>query len=208
LLSAVLFERAMTSTLEAGMFIHQNRDWLGGDLVDRCDEALSAHEERKYPLSVIKAGASLEGILKLLLAEWRVTTPDKRTLGPLIGDVRDTKGAPDELLERLNEANNIRNRASHNKTLALSAVTEGDSLQIISILTLVADWCRGQFHSIPTLGKLPDAPPIFLSVGGAHRLDQQQFLEHLRASMRSFGVELRSISATEYSEEKPFGQAR
>ena len=132
----------MAGTLAIGIRIHQSSHGLGSDLIDLADEALLAHEDCKYSLAVIKAGAFLEGLLVRLLAEWGVPTDGHPTLGPLIGVVRKANQAPHELLERLNEANTIRNRAPHNNPLRLSEVTEGDSLQIINILALVVDWCR------------------------------------------------------------------
>ena len=49
---------------------------------------------------------------------------------------------------------------------------------------------------------------IFLSVGGPHRLDQQQFLRHLRAEMRALGANFITLSSDIYSEVSPFGQIR
>ena len=197
----------MPGTLTIGVLIHRNSVWLGAALVDLADEALSAHEDGKYPLAVIKSGAFLEGILVRLLDEWGISTDAQVTLGPLIGALRKSERVPKELLERLNEANTIRNRAAHNKPLRLSQVTEGDSLLIVNILGLVVQWYGEHLQKDLETSPVSDMLPIFLSVGTAHRLDQEQFIQRLRSEMRGIGVELRSLLTGEYSKNKPFQEA-
>jgi hypothetical protein len=132
-------------------------------------------------------------------------------LGQLIGAVRESGQASEALLERLQEANSIRKRASHDKTSsaslqasALDTVTVGDSLQILNNLALVVNWYgqkRSQQAEAPA-----NALPIFLSVGGPHRLDQQQFLQRLRYEMQQLGVALHSLKKDEFHDSKPFDQ--
>jgi len=195
----------MSSTLAMGMLIHANGHWLGGDLTRVADEALSAHEERKYPLAVVKVGACLEGLLKKMLQHWGVPHDDQATLGPLIGAVRKSSEAPSTLLERLNEINTIRNRAPHDKPSPLSQVTEGDSLHCLNVLVLIVGWCR-EVLGHEEQDSATDQLAIFLSVGGPHRLEQAQFLRHLRGEMRRLGVRLRSLTPAEFSRDKPFDQ--
>lgn len=194
----------MTGTLSMGMLIHGNGHWLGHDLTGLADEALSAHEERKYREAIVGAGACLEGLLRRMLDRWGVGCEAQATLGPLIGSARRSGHAPEELIERLNEAGTIRNRASHKKP-PLLGLTEGDSLHMLHILCSVVDWCRESLGHEET-----DTPagllPIFLSVGGPHRLEQARFLRHLRAELRRLGAELRTLTPDQYSPDKPFDQ--
>jgi len=188
----------MSCTLAMGMHVHANSHWLGGDLSRVADEALSAHEDRNYTQAVARVGASLEGLLKKMLQHSGVPCEDKVTLGPFIGEVRNSSHAPSPLLGRLNEVNLIRNRTLHDKPSLLSQVTVGDSLHCLNVLVLIVDWCRG------VLGReeqdsATDQFAILLSVGGPHRLEQAQFLRHLRSEMRRLGLELHSLTPAEYS---------
>lgn len=196
----------MSGTLTIGRHIHECSSWLGEYLVETANEALSAHEEQKYYLAVTKAGSCLEGVLVQLLREWKGEAPKARTLGPLIGEVRECANAGSELLERLNEANTIRNRAPHSHPSALQAVTEGDAFQLLNILDLVVCWRNGGIAS-PANDPVKGLP-IFLSTGRPHRLDQEQFLHHLRTHVRLLEVDLLSLSALEYSPAQPFQQIR
>lgn len=196
----------MPNTLAIGVQLHLNGPWLGSHLVEVADEALSAHESRDYPAAVVRAGTFLEGFLARLLGEWGIVPDTQPTLGPLIGFMRKSSQAPSPLLERLNEANVIRNRASHSSPPGLSQVTEGDSLQILNIVALTVEWYRAQFHPDTKAVVDPEVLSVFLSVGGPHRLDQVQFIQRLRAELRTLGVELRSLAAGEYHPQKPFDQ--
>jgi hypothetical protein len=193
----------MNCLFKMGMLIHGNSNWLGGNLTGLSDESLSAHDERKFSLAAVKAGACLEGLLVKMLEHWDIPCDVQPTLGPLIGAVRKANRAPGPLLERLNEANAIRNRAPHNKPSPMSQVTEGDSLQLLNILTLVVDWCRGEL-GYKDSDSTNDLTRVFLSVGGPHRLEQAQFLRHLRSEMRSLGVQLHTLPSDRYSPDKPF----
>ena len=192
--------------MRIGIQIHRSADWLGEELVRIADEALSAHEERKFPLAVVKSGAFLEGILKGLLRTWGFEADSGQTLGPLIGALRKTEKAPGEFLERLNEANVIRNRGPHQKSSPLNQVTEGDSLQILNILALVVNWMRENVPGKAGSQPVPDLLPVFLSVGSPHRLEQEQFLQHLRSDLRGMGVELLTLTSANYSSLKPIDQ--
>jgi hypothetical protein len=197
----------MTNVLAIGLRLHCNGPWLGSRMVQLGGEALSAYEEKNYSLAVGQAGICLEGLLKRILEDWSIKVDGESTLGPMIGAIRNSQKAPPALLERLNEANTIRNRAAHEKAAPqLSKVTEGDALQIINILALVIDWFHDEFHPDCQLAPTQDLVPIFLSVGGSHRLDQERLLEHLRVAMLSLGVELRMLKQGQYSREKPFDQ--
>jgi len=195
----------MPGTHSISLRLYRSSAWLGEDL-DRADEALSAHEDRTYIAAVLKAGTCLEGILLKLLKQWQTPVDGVLTLGPLIGALRKTERAPSELLERLNEVNTIRNRAAHDQQTSLNTTTEGDALQILNILALIVEWCSGHTLVSDEVSQDLSVVPVFLSVGRPHRLDQEQFLQRLRADMRALGVGLRSLSSAEYSEAKPFDQ--
>jgi hypothetical protein len=196
----------MAGTLTIGRHIHECSTWLGEHLVSVANEALSAHEEQKYSLAVTKAGSCLEGVLSQLLREWQTGEHKARTLGPLIGEVRESGKAPTELLERLNEAVVIRNRAPHNQPHALQTVTEGDAFQLLNILDLVVCWRNSGIANVSA--DPAEGLPIFLSTGRPHRLDQDQFLHRLRTQMRLLDVNLLTLSALEYSPDRPFDQIR
>jgi HEPN domain-containing protein len=196
----------LAGTLTIGRHIHECGAWLGPELVDLANEALSAYEEQKYLLAVTKAGSCLEGILKHLIREWKGTDPKEQTLGKLVGEARDTGRAEFELLSRLNEAVLIRNRAPHHQPHPLQSVTDGDALHLLNILDLVVCWKNG---GASVRGETPaEGLPIFLSIGSPHRLDQEQFIHRLRAVFRLIGVNLVSLSSSEYSREQPFDQIR
>ena len=198
----------MTGTLAIAQIIFQCADRLGDRLVSLANEALTAHEDKKYSLAVLKCGTCLEGILiQYLKRQANVAEPPK-TLGPLIGAIRDGGAAPRELLERLNEAGVIRNRASHDHPNDLMRVTEGDSLQILNILALTARCCDSNSAATSQAAEGPQEVPVFLSIGSPHRLDQEQFLNALRSYSRSLGIRLLSLSSAEYSPDKPFDQIR
>ena len=197
----------MAETLQIGKTIYGNGDWLDRELVQIANEALSAHELHKFTLAINKAGGFLEGVLADLLEAWGAPANERPTLGPLIGSIRKSLVEEDvsALLERLNEANNIRNRSAH-KTEPLRQVTEGDSLQMLHIMALVVEWCGPRLRSESSEAVLCKRLPVFFSVGGAHRLEQEQFLEHLRASLFELEIDLRTLDAGDFSREKPFDQ--
>jgi len=197
----------MAGTLLISVRLHQNHDWLGRGLVDLADQALVAHEQSNYIQAVTCAGRFLEGFLKQMLSELGVETDVRITLGPLIGAARKSADVPSELLERLDEANRIRNRI-HEKQSPLDAITEGDSFQIISILDLVITWRGAKICGPRSTSSESDPFRVFLSVGGPHRLDQQQFLQRLRWEMQKLGVELVSLTSDEFSNDRPFDQIR
>lgn len=194
----------MAGTPTIGRHDYECSGWLGEQLADAANEALTAQEEHRYTLAITKAGACLEGVLGQLLQEWGVAAPRGRTLGQLIGDARESGKAPDALLERLNEARGIRNRAPHPRPHPLEAVTEADALQMLTILDLVICW-RNEAAVSPA-SATGEGLPMFLSTGRPHRLDQEQFLNRLRAYMRLLEVDLRSLAGGEYSREAPFEQ--
>ncbi len=201
----------MARTLEIGQIVHQSHAaWMGNDLVNECDEALVAHEGRDYRNSVLKAASCLEGVLLHLARARNLKAPPLATLGPMIGLLRKSGTAFDELLERLDEASRLRNRAAHHQPESLLIHTnEGDSLQMLNIVLLVVEWVGQQIPRDPSATTTAAATlPVFLSVGGPHRLDQQQFLERLRRAMRELGVELRFLTQDKYSKSKPFEQIR
>ncbi len=197
----------MSGLLPIGTTVHANAAWLGEDLTGVADEALTAFEEGSAHLSASKAGAFLEGLLCRLLDGWGTPREPQAGLGQLIGALRRSEKAPPALLDRLGEANAIRVRASHVKSDPLDRVTDGDALQILSILGLAVGWAVAQGPKGTAGAPLPAPLPIFLSVGGPHRLDQEQFLRRLRSHLRGLGVDLRSLSGG-YSEERPFDQVR
>ena len=200
----------LSSPFDIGVVIDGNHAWLGRELADLAHEALSAHEERKYPLAVNRASVCLEAVLKRMVHDWDQEPDPRATLGQLIGAVRKSGLAPDALAERLQEANLIRIRSAHDKTSEsaqgsfLDILTVGDSLQMLSIIALVVEWYGLRTRQPPEL--VADAVPIFLSFGGPHRLDQQQFLQRLRLEMQQMGVDLRSLSTDAYSRSAPFDQ--
>jgi hypothetical protein len=197
----------MTSTLNIGLRIYAHSRWLEPEIVGKADEALTAHESRSYTQAVMNAGVCLEKLLSRELRQRAAQLEGKPTLGALIGKVRDSSLSHDALLRRLDEANNIRNRAAHEKESELDAITEGDSLYMLNIVAKVVDWLGGQ-RGQSNPDHAVDLVPVFLSVGGAHRLEQAQFLQHLRTELRRLGVDVRNLSAIEYSEDRPFDQVR
>lgn len=200
----------LSSTFDIGTVIDGNNRWLGRELADLAHEALSAHEQRKYPMAVNRASVCLEAVLKRMLNDWSQQLDPRATLGQLIGAVRKSGQAAEGVADRLQEANLIRIRSAHDKTgestqaSLLDILTVGDSLQILSILALVVEW-YGLSLRQPT-EPVANAIPVFLSVGGPHRLDQQQFVQRLRLEMQQMGVEFRSLSTDSYSRSAPFEQ--
>jgi hypothetical protein len=195
----------MATTFLIGKLIHQHGSWLSDDLVSLADEALTAHEEGRYPLTIVRVGACLEGLLQRILSDWEVPLPGgPKTLGPLIKAIRESGRAPEALLERLNEANAIRNRAPHHKPSPLSEVTTGDSLQILHILSLVVQWYGQTVRPGEGAETTSAFLPVFLSIGSRHRLDQEQFNKQLRSEMRRLGVQLHTLEGRPYSTDRPF----
>jgi hypothetical protein len=145
-----------------------------------------------------------------MLHDWSQQPDPRATLGQLIGAVRKSGQAPEAVADRLQEANLIRIRSAHDKTgdsaeaSLLDVLTVGDSLQLLSILGLVMEWYGLRTRQPPA--PVADAVPVFLSFGGPHRLDQQQFLQRLRLEMQQLGVEFRSLSTDSYSRSAPFDQ--
>ncbi len=200
----------LDSTFDIGVLVDGNGAWLGQELIGFAHEALTAHEARQYLLAVNRAGVCLEAVLKRMLQEWGKPPSPRSTLGELGKACGDTGRAPEALVERLQEANRIRNRAAHDKTAgpdaaaALAMLTVGDSLQILSILALVVEWYGQSLRQ--TAAAPADALPVFLSVGGPHRLDQHQFLQRLRFEMQNMGVAFRSLNSDDFSRDAPFDQ--
>jgi hypothetical protein len=198
----------MRNALNINTTIFANASWLGKDLVVVANDALSAHAQRGYVHAALRAGVCLEGVLKRMLQEWQKPEPSRATFGQLIGAVRETGRVPAALLDRLQEANAVRIRAAHEKSSPWEEVSEADSLLILHVLAMVVGWFGREGRPAPG-GEAPAGGlRVFLSVGGAHRLDQAQFLELLRAEMRGLGVELCNIPGGNYSQDKPFDQVR
>jgi HEPN domain-containing protein len=180
---------------------------LGPDLVSRIDKALSAHEDGNHTEAVVEAARSLELMIKRVLKEWEIPPDSRATLGQLIGGLRKRVPEKDPLLERLGEFNSIRNRI-HDKDARpskLGEVFEGDSLHCLNSLALIVEWCR-EVLGHDQADTASDLFPIFLSVGGPHRLEQAQFLQNLRSEMRRLGVQLRWLTQDDYSPDRPFDQ--
>ncbi len=207
---ALVMSNMLGITFDIGILIAENNHWLGGELTDLAHEALSAHEERKYLLAVNRAGVCLEAVLRRMLHGWSKPPDPRATLGQLIGAIRDAGRAAETLADRLQEANLIRNRSAHDRTgqpaqaSLLNTITVGDSLQILSILALAVDWYGQSLRQSPE--PLADAIPVFLSVGGPHRLDQQQFIQRLRLEMHQMGVVLHRLNSDDFSRSAPFDQ--
>lgn len=204
--------RPLVTLHDFGTAIDAHAAWLGRAAVDVAHEALSAHDERNYVLAVNRAGVFLEGLLRRMIEESAATpAAPLRTLGHVIGAVRESglPGAKPLADLRLGAANTIRIRSAHDKQEGsddafLDAITPGDSLQMLEIVALTVEWCgRGR---APAAQAADGQLPIFLSVGGSHRLDQLQFVERLRHEMRQQRVELRSLSKEVYSPGRPFEQ--
>ncbi len=195
----------MSAIVSIGLKFQRAAHWLGPEWLHRAHTALTAHEDRKYSGAVADGAACLESVLKALLVAWNLSVPEAATLGPLIGRVRDSGRAPGELLERLNEAVVIRNRAVHDRPAKLIKTQEADAFMLLSDLGLIVEW------SLELIGSSDEytpqeAVPVFLSVGTPHRLDQVQFLYLLREKMRALGVELRTLTAAVFDENSPFYQ--
>lgn len=203
------------SLVRIGMLIHRHSKSLGGDFVVRADQALAAHEAGSHTESVALASQCLERLLKEALQRWSLPVPGLPALGPLVGAVDKTRKSPTALIERLNLANKIRNSVLHDKMAgvaeeeeSLTAANQGDSLLQIHILEMATEWFLKTFDAEAEAADEDDNKlRIFLSVGGPHRLDQTQFLGHLRTEMRRQGVQLLSLDG-EYAENKPFDQIR
>jgi hypothetical protein len=196
----------MTATLEIGMSINRNSSWLGAELVSRANQAQSAFEGRNYTETVAQTAQCLERLLKRMLAEWQIPVSGLPALGPLIGAVDKSGKAPEQLVDRLNQANRIRNIVLHDKPFPkICVATQGDALLILNILAMVAEWYRENYGPGGD-GDIKDALPVFLSVGGPHRLDQEQFLSLVRVEMRAACVQLLTVEGGEYSRDKPFEQ--
>jgi hypothetical protein len=199
----------LNSTFDIGAVVDGHNRWLGHDLTDLAHEALAAHDERQYTTAANRAGISLEKLLKRILQDGGHPPDPRATLGALVDAIKNAGLAPTPVIERLQEANKIRIRSAHDKdgnapALRLTLLTVGDSLQILTILALVTDWYGGSQNPPPE--PAADTLPIFLSYGGPHRLDQQQFLRRLRLEMQHLGVALHSLRPGEYSPDKPFDQ--
>ena len=207
----------MAGTLRIGMVMNARAAWLGADALRQANQALSAHEDHQFLEAVGRAGAFLEHLLVRTLQGWSVPLDERPTLGQLIGAMRKSNRAPDALLERLNEAVTIRNRihpaaapspadsGDPDAARRLREITEADSLQMLTIVALVADWVSAR-RGAETAPLPEDLLPVFLSVGGVHRLDQEQFMQCLRAEMRILGVDLRVVPPDAFSTNAPFDQ--
>jgi hypothetical protein len=89
----------------------------------------------------------------------------------------------------------------------MDQVMEGDALLILMILDLFVVWCSRE--TVREQSSSQSDLPIFLSVGSAHSLEQEQFLRHLRSELAEVGVNLCQLSNNaEFSEERPFDQIR
>lgn len=195
----------MSDIFSIGNEIHQNSHWLGEELLKLADESLIAYEEKNFLLTVSRASSLLEGLLEKLFQNLKIEPPMPLALGSSIGCLRKSNAMPSELLERMDDANRIRIRAVHKKS-SLSIITGGDALQIVNILYLVITWIGEEIIEKTDGNYSTQLLPIFLSVGGPHRLDQQQFLQKIKTLMRSIKVCIKSLSQGEYSDDKPFDQ--
>lgn len=196
----------MPATLEIGKHIHAHSHWLGKPLVDLADQALSGFDGERCQDSVTYAGRFLEGVLKRLLDSWAVPY-GRSTFGELIAVVRGTDRLPKSLLDRLSEANKIRNRLFHEQEPDdMERVNEGDALLMLNISDLLVSWSGA--HVPVESHPVPADLPVFLSVGRGHRLDQERFLQHLHTELRNLGVDVWNLSRAEFSEDRPFDQVR
>ncbi len=198
----------MTDILTISMKLHRHIDWLGPNLINIGDDAMSACEEKEYKRSVLQVGVFFEGFLELILNERGVPIPEPKTLGKLIGALRNSGKGCQELEARLSELNSVRLRAAHHKPPPFGLITEGDSRYALDIMEMVVSYYSKEFSNENNDCLDSNSIPVFLSVGGPHRLDQQQFLRHLRAEMRALGVGLITLSTDTYSEDSPFDQIR
>jgi HEPN domain-containing protein len=198
----------MTDILAISIKLHRHLGWLGADLVNIGDDALTKCEDKDYCQSVLQAGIFLEGLLESILKRWEEPIPEPKTLGKLIGAIRSSGKGNQELESRLSEVNSLRLRAAHNKPAPFGLVTEGDARYSLDVLEMVVTFFAKEFCKDDNICLDANSVKIFLSVGGPHRLDQQQFLRHLRAEMRSLGAKLITLSSDIYSEESPFDQIR
>jgi hypothetical protein len=193
------------STLDISVSIQQHGSWLGQELVALVNDALLEFEEERFAHAALRAGVFLEGWLKLVLRTWGQPEPPRATFGELIGVVRRSEKAPPAILERLQEANGIRNRAAHDRSSIYERVSEGDALVILHVLGLVVTWFAETTPSLRTESTGAVLVPVFLSVGRAHRVDQARFVELVRTVMRDLGVDLMSVVSA-YSKDRPFAQ--
>jgi hypothetical protein len=207
---------SFNSVFDVGVAIDKNSHWLGKQLTELAHEAMLAHEKRRYATAVNRGGVFLEALVKKMLTEWSQPIDPQSTFGKLIGLVRKSGRATDGLCNRLDEANKIRNRSAHDSSdptdrIAASPedemmeeLTAGDSLHLLTVLASVTMWHSSKMHPVPQSRE--GALPIFLSVGGPHRLDQQLFLRWLRIEMNHLGVELHSLESPAYSQTSSFAQ--
>ncbi len=196
----------MAHTLEIGTRFHRHSDWLTRGLIVLADGALTDFENERHRESATKAGVCLEGVLKKLFDSWQTSYRERQTFGELIGTARQTGQLPPALLDRLGEANRIRIRAAHHSGEPWEQVNEGDALLMLNVLDMMITWCSAHIQASP-----PSVPAdlfIFLSVGSGHRLEQEQFLQHLRTELRNLGVDVRSLNSPSFSEDRPFDQVR
>lgn len=195
----------MTDILNISMKLHRHLDYLGVNLINIADDALSACEDRDYRRSVLQVGIFLEGLLEFYLESWNHPIPEPKTLGKLIGALRSSGRGEPELEARLSEVNSLRLRAAHNRPAPFGSITEGDARYSLDVLEMIIPYFSKDLSKDD--GDIDfSGISIFLSVGGPHRLDQQQFLRHLRVEMRSLGAKLISLSSDTYSEDSPFDQ--
>ncbi len=194
----------MAHTLEIGTRFHSHSDWLARGLIELADGALTDFESERHRESATKAGVCLEGVLKKLFDSWKTPYGERQTFGDLINTARKTGQVPTALLDRLGEANRIRNRAAHHSGEIWEQVNEGDALLMLNVLDMMTTWSSAHIQAAPP--SVPADLPIFLSVGSGHRLEQEQFMQHLRTELRSLGVDVRSLNSSDFSENRPFDQ--
>lgn len=196
----------MLKLFEIGETIHKQSGWLGRALVEQADQALCDFNADNHATAVSKVAACLEGTVKKLLDDWQVPYA-RETFGQLIGKLREMPRVPKSLVERLSDANAIRNRSSvHDQDPDdIQRVNEGDSLVMLHSLRLLVSWGGTQISRQPAT---PADLPVFLSVGTEHRLDQLQFLQRLRRELRDQAVDLKHLIEPEYADQRPFDQIR
>jgi hypothetical protein len=194
----------VATLLSIGFEIHRHSRWLGATLNRAADDAFVEHEQGRFREAALHAAICLEGVLKIGATSMGIALKEPMTLGPAIGALRDSGRCPGELLQRLNTANEIRNRTPHDKDQLLR-ITEGDSPQLLCVLSLVVSWFGSQFGEANGTQESPDSIRIFLSLGGPHRLDQEQFVNNLRSEFRHLGVRLINLTKVDF-DQKPFDQ--
>lgn len=215
----------MGTGLSLGKAIHDNLHWLDQEIVKASDNSLIHFAKEEWVPAINRAGSAIELLNAQIVNHLGADRPQWATIGSFYSQPEKsphgtpgliqscfqknkqiTKEATENFVLRLQQANSIRNKASHGVVSELEKSTEGDANQILSILGLLVEWSGKNLFCGNHLSEEYFEKKIFMSVGTPHRLDQRQFLEKLKDRFMKEKTKVTNLSSEEYSSKKPLDQ--